>query len=151
MSKRKRNYVDNHVQGALIRRVTLHWFCFFVVAGCSVLGMQLLLGDASQTFGERIAEKSRDLCIYGVVILVLFPAFLFDTIKFSNRFAGPVSRLHQAMSELANTGETPDLIFRAGDFWADLAAEFNKIKDQLGAAVDQRETETTSLHEEVNV
>ena len=127
--KRKQNYVDTKVQGSLLRRIIMHWCVFFVVAFIAVVAMQALLGDPAQSMSERIASKSSDMVLLGVVLLAIFPAFLLDTIRFSNRFAGPVVRLRRSLRELADNGTTAPLSFRDEDFWIEMAGEFNRVKE----------------------
>ena len=136
--KRKQNYVDTKVQGALLRRIISHWFVFFFVAGITIVAMQALLGDPAQSISERVAAKASDLGIIGIVLLAIFPAFLLDTIRFSNRFAGPVVRLRRGLRELGENGTTTDITFRDDDFWADMAAEFNRVKARVDAANDEQ-------------
>ena len=136
--KRKQNYVDTKVQGALLRRIISHWFVFFFVAGITIVAMQALLGDPAQSISERVAAKASDLGIIGIVLLAIFPAFLLDTIRFSNRFAGPVVRLRRGLRELGENGTTTDITFRDDDFWADMAAEFNLVKARVDAANNEQ-------------
>jgi len=39
--QRKQNFIDGHVQGALLRRIVFHWVAFFVVAALSIILLQL--------------------------------------------------------------------------------------------------------------
>lgn len=150
MSKnRKQNYVDTKVQGSLLRRIVMHWCIFFVVAFIAVIAMQALLGDPAQSMSERISEKSADMAVLGVVLLAIFPAFLLDTVRFSNRFAGPIVRLRRGLRELADNGTTNDLAFRDEDFWIEMANEFNRVKEMVES---KKSTSKTSAEtpEEVN-
>jgi nitrogen fixation/metabolism regulation signal transduction histidine kinase len=62
----------------------------------------------------------------GASLLVL-PLVLLDCLMFSNRLAGPVRRLHVAMKQLADGQAVRPLEFRRGDYYWDLAHEFNRI------------------------
>lgn len=144
--KRKQNYVDTKVQGSLLRRIIMHWCIFFVVAFIATVAMQALLGDPAQSMSQRIAQKSGDMMLLGVVLLAIFPAFLLDTIRFSNRFAGPIVRLRRGLRELAENGTTNDLAFRDEDFWIEMANEFNRVK----SIVEEKPSNENVANENVN-
>ena len=131
--KRKQNYVDSDVQGSLLRRIVAHWLVFFFVVAFSTITLQALLGDPGLPLTTRLANEAREFLLIGIIIAVLFPAFLLDTIRFSNRFVGPISRLRRQMRELGETGETPVLRFRDNDFWMELAEEFNAVRARVVA------------------
>lgn len=129
MSKklRRQHWVDSKVQGTLVRRILFHWCAFFVVTLMCVSAMQLLLGDPNKTVVERMSSPGSSLTLIGVIMMALFPAFALDTIRFSNRFVGPIARLRRYMRELASGEEVNTLAFRDNDFWSDVADEFNAI------------------------
>ena len=139
---RKQNYVDTKVQGSLLRRIIMHWCVFFLVAFVAVVAMQALLGDPAQPMSERISEKSADMAVLGVVLLAIFPAFLLDTIRFSNRFAGPVVRLRRGLREWEENKTTQDLAFRDEDFWIEMANEFNRVKAIVESNPNKKEVVT---------
>ena len=61
------------------------------------------------------------------VMLLLLPVFLRDTLKLSNRFAGPMYRLRSALKSIVSDGTLKPIKFRDGDFWQDAAADFNLV------------------------
>jgi hypothetical protein len=64
-------------------------------------------------------------------VLALFPVFAYDSIKLSNRFAGPMLRLRRAMREVVLEERYSRLEFRKDDFWQDVAENFNQIVERL--------------------
>ena len=127
--KRKQNYIDSSVQGGLIKRILFHWVMFFVVTVIAVVGLKTLLGDPSQTMAARLQAEVGELVMLAIIFAAIFPAFMLDTIRFSNRFVGPVTRLRRHLQELGTTGETTDIKFRDNDFWQEIANEFNAVND----------------------
>ena len=127
-SQRKQNYVDSHVQGALLRRICSHWLVFFFVSGIAVILLQTLLGDPAKTLGQRIRMETGEFMLMAIVMISLFPAFMLDTIRFSNRFVGPIGRVRRHLREL-QSGETERCKFRDDDFWSEMASEFNGVAD----------------------
>ncbi len=145
-SQRKQNYVDSHVQGALLRRICLHWVVFFVVAAVAIIFLQALMGDPAQTIAQRIRFETKEFMFMGMVMVSLFPAFMLDTIRFSNRFVGPIARLRRFLRDLQK-GNTEHCSFRDNDFWNDMATEFNYVADLVAAQKLEIEDLKMKLHE----
>ena len=59
--------------------------------------------------------------------LVLLPAVIFDLLRLSNRFAGPMFRLRRSMHDLAQGRPVAAVRFRHADFWQEFADDFNTI------------------------
>lgn len=136
---RKQNFIDNHVQGSLVRRILMHWAIFFVVT-CMLVGvLNALSGDPSLPFMEKLWGSSGELGLVAISMIVLFPVFALDTVRFSNRFVGPISRLRRSLRELGETNTTEKIQFRDNDFWAEMAEEFNTVVDMVE---DKRQTAT---------
>ncbi|TWT99617.1 hypothetical protein Pla108_05600 [Botrimarina colliarenosi] len=130
--RRKAEYIDPEVQGALARRLSVHWLLFTVLA-CSLLVGLKWMSQPFMPVGDHLSEA---WWTYGPVLLVLLclaPVFIHDAIRLSNRFTGPMLRLRAATRQLA-AGERPERItLREGDFWKDLAENFNQAVDRLYA------------------
>ena len=136
--KRKKNFVDNKVQGALLRRIFSHWLLFFAVAGGSVLLLQTLLGDSNVPVMDRLKEQIGEFTLFAIVMAALFPGFMLDTVRFSNRFVGPVGRLRRHLQQLSR-GDTSECSFRGDDFWVEAAAEFNAVADLVKSQQEEIE------------
>ena len=125
--KRKQNFVDADVQGGLIRRILFHWFMFFVVTAVAVISLKTLLGDPSASLSIRFQQELGEIALLAVIFIAISPFFILDTLRFSNRFVGPVCRLRRHLQELGSDGETKDIEFRDNDFWQEIAGEFNEV------------------------
>ncbi len=145
-SQRKQNYVDSHVQGALLRRICMHWVIFFVVNAMAIIMLQTLLGDPAKTVAERIRLETGEFAFMAVVMLSLFPAFMLDTIRFSNRFVGPIGRLRRFLRDLGS-GSTDHCTFRNNDFWSEMSNEFNNVADMVAAQKAEIEDLKNQLEE----
>lgn len=140
---RKQTFVDSHVQGALIRRILVHWLLFFGITAMLIVAMNALGADPSLSLVERITSGgSGNMFLFALVMLCLFPAFALDTIRFSNRFVGPITRVRRCLRELGTTGETERITFRDNDFWAEMAKEFNAVADRVRNAEQGNTTES---------
>ena len=80
----------------------------------------------------------------GVILLALFPAFMLDTIRFSNRFVGPIARLRRHLRQLGN-GETDRCQFRENDYWAEMAGEFNDVAVLVETQREEIETRDAEI------
>lgn len=127
--KRKQKYVDTHVQGALLRRILVHWVVFFVVAVMTLAVMVALVGDPALTMLDRIQSQFGQFMLLGLVMLALLPVFMLDTTRFSNRFVGPIGRLRRHLRELGTDHNTEPCSFRDSDFWAGMADEYNTVAE----------------------
>ena len=133
--KRKNNYIDASVQGNLLKRIMYHWLIFFAVAGLFSILVQSLLGDPRIPISSRIQAASENFAFITLVVFAIFPVFLLDTIRFSNRFAGPIVRLRRQLRELGTQRDTPSMKFRDDDFWMEICPEFNAVR---GVVLEQQ-------------
>lgn len=138
MHRRKSEYTDPEVQGALARRISIHWLLYTLLIVTLIVGLKWMADPFVSLWDHVIDAWST----YGPMLLVLFclaPVFVFDAMRLSNRFTGPVLRLRNATRQLAN-GESPRKIhLRDGDFWKDLASDFNRVIERY-----EPETETAA-------
>lgn len=148
--KRRQHYIDSHVQGSLLRRILCHWLVFFLVACLSVVVLQTLLGDPNLSVMERMQQEIGEFVFLGIILLSLFPAFMLDTVRFSNRFVGPIARLRGALRELGENQEARPLQFRDADFWADVATEFNQVNEIVADQKRKIEELETKLEKQVS-
>lgn len=125
---RRQKYIDSHVQGALCKRIFMHWCIFFVVSMLAIGGIQVLLGNPGEPLVQRISEQFGQLFFFAIVLASLLPAFMLDTVRFSNRFVGPFARLRRGMRELAEFDKSEKINFRNNDFWTAAANEFNHLR-----------------------
>lgn len=125
--QRKQNLVDGKVQGGLVTRIMCHWLCFFGITAFLFVVLQAMLGDPAVSMSERLTAAMREYALLALVILAVLPAFALDTIRFSNRFVGPVFRLRRALRELGEHGATDTVQFRDNDFWQEIAGDLNKV------------------------
>ena len=125
---RKRYWIDSKIQGALALRILFHWVTFAVIAVVLTLILQYFSNPWTM-LSDQLALLWNRQSAFAIVILVLLPIFIYDTVKLSNRFAGPVLRLRRVMKQIAD-GQPPErLKFRDNDFWIGMAEDFNKLID----------------------
>jgi len=144
---RKKKFVDPQVEGTLVRRLVLHWLAFFVVTSLVAFCLQVLTNPL-RPFNEHVQQLWWTQGPFLLAMVFLLPVFVLDTIKFSNRFAGPIYRLRQTIRSIAGGNPPERLKFRDFDFWQGLAEDFNRMVDRLKSGDveanydDQSESET---------
>ncbi len=126
--KRKKFLVEKQVQGALGWRIAAHWLVFlglsiFVTCSLQMLG-SFEQGSLWNSFEKALLGQVGSIA----VLLALLHWFIHDSLKLSNRFAGPMVRLQKSIVELTNSSETLPVTFRSQDFWQDIAVDFNNLQ-----------------------
>jgi len=138
--QRTKKFIDSKVQGALARRIILHWLVFLAVASVAALMLQVL-SDPFQPAGDHLENLWYTHGPFLVVMIFLLPVFVIDTVKISHRFAGPIFSLRRTMREVADGQPPRKLSFRDGDFWHELANDYNAMIARL--VPDAQEKEST--------
>jgi len=124
--RRTKHFIDSRVQGALARRIIVHWLMFLAAAALVAFILQVL----SNPFRSLAAHAQDMWWTHGPFLLVLaflLPVFVVDSIKLSHRFAGPIYALGRALREVAQGEKPRKLKFRKRDFWHDLAEDYNAL------------------------
>ena len=129
-SNRTKLYVDEKVQGTLLLRVLLYFFgcTLFVVIPVVI---SYTLSDPSRLFYQHLGEIWNSYCFAIIIAVCMLPFLIYDILKISHRFVGPILRLRSEMRQLADGSNVQDLSFRTDDYWHDLAASFNEIAREL--------------------
>ncbi|MDG2219817.1 MAG: hypothetical protein P8L85_00440 [Rubripirellula sp.] len=145
MPKRTRLLIDPAVQWAMVRRVLIHWGLFLVCLVSLGALVRVLLEVGNEPFSSvwRSAILSQ-IPVIGVM-LVMMPLFLRDTMKLSNRFAGPMFRLRTSLRGLATGHPRSPIKFREEDFWQEAASDFNQVLEQ----VERLQAENDSLRSQL--
>ncbi len=134
-TKRSTIYVDPEVQMALARRVAVHWCIFMVVCFVFTGIVQGFIEHPSTSLAEMLSYGLKRNFIAILAGIAMMPLFIFDTMKVTNRFAGPIRRLRETLRAIANGETTAELKIRSGDYWGGLAEEFNAAMARMSTAV----------------
>lgn len=132
--KRERTiyFVDQSVQGSLMLRFVGYWvLCLAIMFG--LLAACPIILAVCFPFGQRPSVPQIVADTWGMfwpamaASLLILPAVLWDLMRMSNRFVGPVYRLRRSMRALADGENVDPVKFRAGDFWFEFAEDFNRV------------------------
>jgi signal transduction histidine kinase len=146
--KRSQIFVDSRVQGALMLRAVLYWaFCLLTMT-IMILVWRTLTGP-SRMFYTHFDDMWHQFGPAVIASILLLPIVVIDSIRLSNRFAGPMLRLRRAMRNLAAGEHVPPVHFRDADYWQEFADEFNTLAARVEAlTADKHPTEEASAAEE---
>jgi hypothetical protein len=101
------------------------------------IGVQLIYAPESPTFMKAMAQSFSAQMPLLCVMLLLVPVYVWDVVKLSHRFAGPMLRLRRILNDLADGGRASALKFRPNDFWHETATEFNRFYEEHLALRDR--------------
>ncbi len=128
--KRRKALVDPEVQGGVVRKIAIHWVLFFVCNAIALMIWIRLFEQPDADWGQTFADTLLRFLPFFVITMALIPAFVWDTLKLTNRFAGPILRLRGALADASAGRAVPPLHFRTNDFWQEMAGNFNKLMER---------------------
>jgi sensor histidine kinase YesM len=128
--KRRRLFIDRPVQGGLIRRTVIYWIlCMLVVTNMAICW--LVVPKNPSSFGEFVAMTYDVIGPVLTTSVFVVPLIIFDCVRMSNRFAGPVYRLHREIKRIADGQEAAPIQLRKGDHWQEIADDFNRMLERI--------------------
>jgi hypothetical protein len=143
--KRQRLFIDGPIQSALLLRATMYWGVCLIVQVLMVV-LFAVLTSSPDSFYANVENLWRHLQLSVVAAILVLPMMLFDIVKLSHRWVGPVFRLRSSLHALSRGEPVTPIRFREGDFWQELAGDFNVVASELkkhrgegrrGAAADE--------------
>lgn len=140
--KRTKLFIDPRVQGAILTRIITYWVCCILFI---TLPMMIMMGvvETETTMYEHFQKLWQNAGPMLIAALLLLPLAVYDVLKLTNKFAGPIHRFRRELARMAKGEDVNTLEFRGKDFWEDLAESYNLILDRLNTNDDQGlETET---------
>jgi hypothetical protein len=145
VNRRLKNLVGDRLQNELMIRLSFHW-CIFLAINAFALAIWIRMvemPDAEWSSVLRTGAARYLPCI--AVSIVMLPAFLIDSIKLSNRFAGPLYRISDALKTYRATRESVNLKLRKDDYLQDITEDLNAIlKDLTDAKLKPPESKADS-------
>ncbi len=128
--QRKSIFVDDPVQGAMMRRILGHWLGYLFVSCLLELALTWMLdplGGTSLALKKFIQANGPMIVAAAGLIMV----FAWDMVTVTHRIAGPMVQLRRQLKALSLGQPTARVAFRPDDFCHELATEFNEMRDQV--------------------
>jgi hypothetical protein len=136
-SRRTRTFVDPEVQGGLLRKITLHWVVLLTVNAMMLVVWTRLFEQPEIGWQDTMTACFQRFLPFFVISIAIAPAFLWDTLKLTHRFAGPALRFRAALSDAAQGRPVAPMNFRHSDFWQEMADDFNILLERQEDALAQ--------------
>lgn len=151
-SSRKQLFVNSRIQGCVLRRFCGYWLVYHFVLWHTLFifdflrsGVATLDGGEQQPFGEFYAAffwKYFPLLIAAAAIL---PLLLHDSLKTTNRIAGPLVRFTNALRSLREKQFVREVRLRDGDLLVEFQNEFNEFLNFYNHDTENSRTILTSV------
>ena len=144
---RRSRWLENGLQWELICRA----FLYTAAAGlyAVVIGMSQGLFSSADGSWQWWSPAMTDAVMYSLPGLALVgPIVVYDMVRVSHRFAGPVAAIDREMRLLIDGDSAAPMQLRADDRWRELEESFNAIREELMAL---RSGEVKSAFEEASV
>lgn len=132
LTARRRIFIDFPVQGSLVLRILAYW-CACVALQTGVIVLVALLWDPADEFYGRLDQLWSYLKLSAIASLFVLPIVVLDVVRLSHRWSGPIFRLRKSLRSLAKGEEVAAIQFRQGDYWQELAEDFNVVAARLKA------------------
>ena len=126
-TKRRKALVDPEVQGDVLRKIAIHWILFFICNAIALMIWIRLFEQPDADWGQTFGDTMRRFMPFFIITMALIPAFVWDTLKLTNRFAGPIMRLRASLVEASEGRAVTPLHFRTNDYWREIATNFNAL------------------------
>ncbi|CAD75426.1 MAG TPA: hypothetical protein DDX19_23545 [Rhodopirellula baltica] len=133
---RSTTVVDRTVQYGVVKKIAFHWIVLFVCNSVALLLWLRLFEQPDLSWQHSFEDCVRRFLPFFLISVALIPAFVLDTLKLTNRFAGPIMRLRTEILNAAEGRPVKRLSFRTNDFWKDVADSFNSMAQRTGLLSD---------------
>jgi sensor histidine kinase YesM len=133
--KRKKVWIDRF-QTRLSLRIGLYFILYQVLVWAVAVISRHLTIELEGALGEAAAVPYLAFSILTAVLLSLM--FIYDAVRFTHRFVGPLYRFRETLKAVASGEEVALIRLRQGDHLLEMKDEFNemlKALEQRGAVV----------------
>jgi hypothetical protein len=137
-NRRGKKFIDRQVQGGLVIKIAAHWLLYFMLVLFSIpMWHMITVSGFSKSFPLVLADSWSQMTPVFLFLAAVLPIFIWETIKLSHRFVGPMYRLHSTIRSINAGEEFRPIHFRDDDFWQEVADDFNtmmvRLMEQQGA------------------
>jgi hypothetical protein len=143
MATRNRVWIDNYIQGVLVGRIFIYWLATILYFGVGIAVSQYC-DHPHWTFTEHLQAWISKVSPWVPSILLLLPLVLFDFVRTTHAFAGPVRRVAIQLNNLLHNPNSTPLVLRRDDYWQEVVDPVNQLQNQIlslhMAMQKQRET-----------
>ena len=135
-NRRKKVVVDNEIQHGLARRLVTYWGVTWLLVFSLPIVMRMLTERIP--FDQLATQIITDFWFPIVISVLLIPIVVWDSLRFSHRVAGPISRIKKTVESISGGDKVRPIKLRKNDFCGPLADEVNKLIDSTASSSDER-------------
>lgn len=137
-SKRRSRIINSSIQRAVLFKFVIHWAFAIVAIFAISFTLHLMFKSPEESYASILGDMKNRYALSLFVLFALVPYFLRDLIELTHRVVGPMKRFEDALKKAARGESIEPLSFRDGDYWQELAADFNRLVER-GVANSGRE------------
>jgi hypothetical protein len=130
MSFRRRIWIDGRIQGILVGRIIIYW-----LATVAYFGIGIAVSQYCDQPHWTLAEHWQAwLAVAGPWIpstCLLLPLVLYDIIRTSHAFTGPIVRVRNQLTKLCQNPNCTPIVLRQDDYWHDLIGPVNTVQHHV--------------------
>jgi hypothetical protein len=130
MSFRRKLWVDAQIQGILVGRVVIYWLAAVLYFGLGI-GVSQYCDQPDWTYAEHWQNWLKTIGPWIPSTCLLLPLVIYDVIRTSHAFTGPIIRLRHQLNKLAQSPNCTPIVLRQDDYWQDLIQPVNNIQNQM--------------------
>ena len=145
VQRRSRLLVHRRVQGWLMLRVLVYLGCAALFVTVSLVLWQLAARGPARWNHNHLRDIWNQYAPVFIAVGLLIPFFVYDVLRFSHRFMGPLYRLHRSLQALGRGEAVEPLRFREGDMLHEMAEAFNQVLQRVQQQPTQQEPSGDTL------
>ena len=130
MSEERKNVWVDPFQTKLSLRIGGYLVVFFIVF-CNFLFAWKMWDEGPTDPWQQFVDTVRGNLPVFVCLLVLVPVMAWDTIRFSHRLVGPLTRFRQTIQAIADGEAVRPIKLRDGDYLTEMRDDFNRMLEEL--------------------
>jgi hypothetical protein len=127
--QRKIVLVNKRIQFGLVSRFVAYWSCIWLLVFIFPIFTQLFFEAVS--FAQIARHLIFEYWFPMTVSLLVIPAVVWDSIRYSHRITGPIQQIERALNELRDGVSMEPVRLRKDDYFHELAESVNELGRRL--------------------
>ena len=123
-------FIDRPIQGALLLRAILYWAAS-LASQIALVAFLTMITSSPDDFYVNVGRLGSYIRLTLFAAVLVLPIVLRDMVRLSHRWVGPIYRLRTALQALSRGETVAPIRFREGDYWQELAGDFNTIAAEM--------------------
>ena len=130
MVLRQKVWIDCRVQGVLIGRIILYWSLALTYVGLGSACFEYYQ-NPDRSFGGHASQLFAQIWPWLPSVILFLPLVIFDVVRLSNLFVGPIYRLRNHLNDLNEDPDCRPLNFREDDYWQELVEPVHCLQAEI--------------------